>query len=106
MALINKYFEVELLFELSWPSVMWGLSDRLDRAGLDQWQILLMVKLSMHLIHLCNGDHFNLIKNGNLRIALNFSANLPDNLNCVVNMEHENIIEINKSRNVLYDFEI
>jgi hypothetical protein len=55
---------------------------------------------------MCNGDHFNLVKNGNLRISLNFKTNLGENVNCLVYMEHENIIEINKARQILYDYKI
>jgi hypothetical protein len=55
---------------------------------------------------MCNGDHFNLVKNGNLRISLNFKSNLSENVNCLVYMEHENIIEINKARQILYDYKI
>lgn len=55
---------------------------------------------------MCNGDHFNLVKNGNLRISLNFKTSLSENVNCLVYMEHENIIEINKARQILYDYKI
>ena len=54
----------------------------------------------------CNGDHFNLVKNGNLRISLVFDGHLGSNINCIVYMEYENIIEINKSRNILWDFKV
>ena len=55
---------------------------------------------------MCTGDHFNLVKNGNLRITLHFGEVLKQNVNVIIYMEHENIVEINKSRNILYDYKI
>ena len=55
---------------------------------------------------MCTGDHFNLVKSGNLRIGVTFGADLTTNVNCIVYMEHENIIEINKSRNIICDFKL
>ena len=55
---------------------------------------------------MCTGDHFNLVKSGNLRIGVNFGGDLAANVNCIVYMEHENIIEINKSRNIICDFKL
>lgn len=55
---------------------------------------------------MCTGDHFNLVRSGNLRISVTFGSSLQTNVNCVVYMEHENIIEINKNRNIICDFKI
>jgi hypothetical protein len=54
----------------------------------------------------CNGGHFNLVKSGNLRINLNFKKALEAPVNLIVYMEHENIIEINKHRNVIFDYNV
>ena len=48
--------------------------------------------------------HFNLLKEGNVRVDAKFSVPLPGTINVVVYAEFENIIEIDRSRNVLYDF--
>ena len=47
----------------------------------------------------CNGNHFNLVKSGNLRLQFIFDSALQAAINCVVYMEYENMIEINKNRN-------
>jgi hypothetical protein len=55
----------------------------------------------------CNNScYFNLVKNGNMRISLNFAQALQNNINCVIYLEYENIIEINKSRQILFDYKI
>ena len=48
--------------------------------------------------------HFNLIKRGNLRIEMQFAESLPTTTNIVVYAEFENCIEIDRSRNVLFDY--
>ena len=55
---------------------------------------------------LCNDDHFNLIKTGSLRMQLNFSEPLEKNIIVVVYLEYQNLIEINKNRQVLFDYNI
>ena len=52
---------------------------------------------------LCD-DHFNMIKKGNLRIEMQFAESLPTTTNIVVYAEFENCIEIDRSRNVLFDY--
>jgi hypothetical protein len=54
--------------------------------------------------NMCNGDHFNLVKSGNLRISLIFSSETKSNINCIIYMEHENILEIIKSRQIVFDY--
>ena len=49
-------------------------------------------------------DRFHLIQTGNLRIELQFAANLPNTLNCVVYAEFDNLLEINKQREVSIDY--
>ena len=49
-------------------------------------------------------DHFNLIKEGNVRVDMKFSVVLPNTINVIVYAEFENIIEIDRSRNVIFDY--
>ena len=53
---------------------------------------------------LAEDDHFNLIKEGNVRVDMKFAAALPNTINIIVYAEFENIIEIDRSRNVIFDF--
>lgn len=53
---------------------------------------------------LCDGAHLNLIRHSNLRLELKFGTPLANTISLLVYAEFENIIEINKARNILYDF--
>lgn len=53
---------------------------------------------------LAEADHFNLIKEGNIRVDMKFSAPLANTINVIVYAEFENVIEIDRSRNVLFDY--
>lgn len=53
---------------------------------------------------LCDGEHFNLIRHSNLRIELKFKKSLEQTISLIVFAEFESLIEINKSRNILFDF--
>jgi hypothetical protein len=53
---------------------------------------------------LAENDHFNLSKKGNVRLFLKFAAALTRAVTVVAYAEFENIIEIDCSRNVIYDF--
>ncbi|GFU30336.1 uncharacterized protein F54H12.2 [Trichonephila clavipes] len=54
---------------------------------------------------LCSsGEHLSLLKHRNLRLELKFSKSLEQTVCAIVFSESENLIEINKSRNILYDF--
>ncbi|XP_054709203.1 uncharacterized protein F54H12.2-like [Uloborus diversus] len=53
---------------------------------------------------LCNGDHLNLIKHSNLRLEIKFSQPLSQTVCVLIFTEFDNVIEINKTRNILYDF--
>ncbi|GFW39824.1 uncharacterized protein F54H12.2 [Trichonephila clavipes] len=50
------------------------------------------------------GEHLSLIKHSNLRLELKFGKSLEQTVCVIVFAEFENLIEINKSRNILYDF--
>ena len=49
-------------------------------------------------------DHFNLLKEGNVRVDMKFAQALPNTINVIVYAEFENIIEIDRSRNVIFDY--
>ena len=53
---------------------------------------------------LSDGNHFNLIKHGNLRLEIHFNAALTATATAIVYAEFENVIEIDKARNVLFDY--
>ena len=52
----------------------------------------------------CPGDHFELIKQGNLRVELHFAQPLANTVNLIIYAEFQNVIEIDANRNVLYDY--
>lgn len=49
-------------------------------------------------------SHWNLIRHGSLRIELGFAEALTETVNCIVYAEFDNVIEIDKNRNVTVDF--
>ncbi|XP_064612526.1 uncharacterized protein F54H12.2-like [Liolophura sinensis] len=53
-----------------------------------------------------DGDHFDLIKKGNIRLEMRFSVPLPSTVNVIVYAEFDNIVHIDKSRNVLFDYSL
>jgi hypothetical protein len=53
---------------------------------------------------LSEDDHFNLLKQGGLRIVLKFAQALPATVSVIAYAEFENVIEIDRNRNVIYDF--
>ena len=53
---------------------------------------------------LSDGCHLNLIKEGNVRLEAGFDAPLPNTVNCIVFSESQGLIQIDRSRNVIYDF--
>ena len=53
---------------------------------------------------LAEGGHFNLLRQGNVRLELKFGAALVETTNVIVYAEFENIIEIDKQRNIIFDF--
>ncbi|XP_035226306.1 uncharacterized protein F54H12.2-like [Stegodyphus dumicola] len=53
---------------------------------------------------LCDGSHLNLVRHSNLRLEVKFGFPLPITTSVIVYAEFENLIEINKSRNIIYDF--
>jgi len=54
--------------------------------------------------HQCEGEHFNLVRQGNVRVDMKFSGALMNTINVIAFAEFENILEIDRSRNVLFDY--
>ena len=53
---------------------------------------------------LSDSGHFNIVKQGNLRLELHFKEQLPYTVNAIIYAEFDNVIEIDKARKVLFDF--
>ena len=49
-------------------------------------------------------DHFSLVRQGNVRLALKFADALPETISVVAYAEFENVIEVDRDRNVIFDF--
>lgn len=50
--------------------------------------------------------HWNLQKQGTLRLELKFAAPLANPINCIIYAEFQNLIEIDKNRNVVVDYNV
>ena len=53
---------------------------------------------------LAEEGHFNLAKQGTVRVELKFGTALPNTVTVVAYAEFENVIEIDRNRNIVYDF--
>jgi len=51
-----------------------------------------------------DNEHFNLAKQGSVRLDMKFGDALPNTVTVVAYAEFENVIEIDRSRNVVFDF--
>jgi len=49
-------------------------------------------------------DHFSLLRQGSVRLALKFAAVLPATVTVVAYAEFENVVEVDRDRNVIFDF--
>ena len=49
-------------------------------------------------------DHFSLLRQGSVRLGLKFSAALQTTVTVVAYAEFENVIEVDRDRNVIFDF--
>jgi len=49
-------------------------------------------------------DHFSLVRQGNVRLALKFADALANTVTVIAYAEFENVLEIDRDRNVLFDF--
>src|SRR6218665_895085 len=52
----------------------------------------------------CEGNHLNLLRHGTVRVDMKFAQLLPNTINVIAFAEFENILEIDRSRNVLFDY--
>ena len=53
---------------------------------------------------LAEHDHFNLHREGSLRVDLKFGTALPATINVIAYAEFENILEVDRNRNILFDY--
>jgi len=53
---------------------------------------------------LAEDDHFNLSREGSVRLDLKFTTALPNTVNVIAYAEFENVIEIDRNRNVIFDY--
>ena len=53
---------------------------------------------------LAETDHFNLSREGSVRLALKFAEALQATISVIAFAEYENVIEIDRNRNVIFDF--
>ena len=51
-------------------------------------------------------DHFNLTKQGSVQLVLKFRDALAQNVTAIAYAEFQNVIEIDRNRNVIYDFAV
>ncbi|CAK1552208.1 unnamed protein product [Leptosia nina] len=51
-----------------------------------------------------SASHWNLIRNGSVRLEVRFESSLSETINCIVYAEFDNVIEIDKNRNVIVDY--
>jgi len=57
-------------------------------------------------VDLGEDDHFNLVKHGNVRLALKFADALAEKVTIIAFAEFDNVIELDRDRNVLVDFSV
>ena len=50
------------------------------------------------------GPHISPIKQGNLRIGIQFAEPLPVTVNCIIYAEFDSLIEIDENRNVTFNW--
>ena len=51
-------------------------------------------------------DHFSLANQGRVRLVLKFAQSLVDQVTVIAYAEFQNVIEIDRNRNVIYDFAV
>lgn len=51
-----------------------------------------------------DSEHVNLVKKGSVRLELRFAEALPNTINVIVLAEFDNLIEIDRNRQVLFDY--
>jgi len=48
--------------------------------------------------------HFNLVREGSLRLDLKFAVALPNTINVLVYSESENVLQIDRNKNIIFDY--
>ena len=51
-----------------------------------------------------DSGHFNLQKDSSVRIDVKFAAAIARTLNCIILFEYENVLEIERNKNVIVDY--
>lgn len=54
----------------------------------------------------CKGDHYNLFRHGAVPVDMKFAQVLPNTINVIEFAEFENILKIDRSRKVLFDYKM
>ena len=49
-------------------------------------------------------DHFSLLRQGSVRVVLKFAAPLAATISVIAHAEFENVIEVDRDRNIIFDF--
>lgn len=55
---------------------------------------------------LCTGEHFNLFKDGALDLDIEFKDSIDKSITSIFYLEFDNIIEITKQRNIIFDYQV
>jgi hypothetical protein len=55
---------------------------------------------------LCMGEHFSLLQDGSLDLDLSFEETNTSSITAIIYLEFDNIIEITKNRQILFDYKI
>jgi len=55
---------------------------------------------------LCSSEHFNILKDGSLDLDIDFKSAVQSSITAVFYLEFDNIIEITKQRNVVFDYQV
>ena len=53
---------------------------------------------------LAEEGHFNLVREGSLRVDIKFGTALPETINIISYAEFENVVEIDRNKNILFDY--
>ena len=51
-----------------------------------------------------HGDHYSLVDHGKVKLELEFSNRLTQAINILILSQFDNVIEIDKDRNILFDY--
>ena len=77
--------------------------NEIDRAEYPEGFCLMAFDLTPDMSAGCT-THWNLVRNGNLRIELGFATALTESINCIIYSEMDNVIEVDRNRDVTVDF--